>query len=411
MKIVRMPFDMSLPQDLRDLAALFTAAGFQLYVVGGAVRDAVMGVVPKDFDVATDATPDQVIELLRREADWRVLEVGKAFGVVRACRSSFGIIDLRPGEREYEIATFRTDIGEGRRPEAVSFTTIDEDVKRRDLTINALFYDIGRGEVVDMVGGLQDIDAHVIRTVGNPEDRFREDRLRVLRAIRFAARFGWILEAATHQAIFANNDLDGVSAERIRDELIKGLSSSRSVRHFLQLLDEFNMWPHIFPGLTVSPAPDVMVVNSGRKESRCVPVVLAVLLDTNPINFVARRLNELKYTAKEVAQVTFLMRFRDLKLENAWRLKRQQAQCHVVNDMLVDYCGKRGAPNQRLLRAFINYELTVTGDALLEQGLIGAELGRELERLETIQFRSLLDSCPQVTRQSLEEDADWDGNG
>lgn len=410
MEAVRLPFDMSLPQDLRDMAALFAAAGFRLYVVGGAVRDAVMGAVPKDFDVATDATPDQVIELLRPEADWQVLEVGKAFGVVRARRSGFGIIDLGPGEREYEVATFRTDIGEGRRPEAVSFTTIEEDVKRRDLTVNALFYDIGRGEVVDMVGGLQDIAAHVIRTVGRPEDRFREDRLRVLRAIRFAARFGWVLEAATYQAIFADNNLDGVSAERIRDELVKGLSSSRSVRRFLQLLDEFDMWPRVFPGLAVSPVPDVMVASSGCA-SHCVPVVLAVLLDTNPINVVARRLNELKYTAQEVAQVTFLMRFRDLEVESAYRLKRQQVQCHVDDDMLVDYCGERGMPSLRLLRAFINYELTVTGDALLRRGLAGAQLGRELERLETVQFRRLLDDRPRVTRQSLEEDADWDGDG
>lgn len=388
MEAVRLPFDMALPQDLRDMAALFAAAGFRLYVVGGAVRDAVMGAVPKDFDVATDATPDQVIELLRPEPDWQVLELGKAFGVVRARRLDFGSIDLAPGEQEYEVATFRTDIGEGRRPEAVSFTTIEEDVKRRDLTVNALFYDIGRGEVVDMVGGLQDIAMHVVRTVDSPEDRFREDRLRVLRAIRFAARFGWVLEAATYQAIFADNNLDGVSAERIRDELVKGLSSSRSVHHFLQLLDEFNMWPRVFPGLVVSPVLDVMATSSWC-ESRYMSVVLAMLLDTNPIDVVARRLNELKYTAQEVAQATFLMRFRDLEVESAYRLKRQQIQCHVDNDVLVDYCNARGMPNLHMLQTFINYELTVKGDALLQLGLGGAQLGRELERLETVHFRQL----------------------
>jgi tRNA nucleotidyltransferase/poly(A) polymerase len=406
---VRRHLDMVLPQDLRDLSSAFDRAGFRLYVVGGAVRDALMGQVPKDYDVATDATPDQVIELLRPIEGWQVIEVGKAFGVVRARHEAFGLLELSPGDHEYEIATFRTDVGEGRRPEAVVFTTIEEDVKRRDLTVNALFYDIAQGEVVDLVGGLADIEVRIIRTIGNPVDRFREDRLRVLRALRFAARFHWPLEAETVIAITEDNNLDGVSGERIRDEFIKGVASSRFVRHFLKLLDEFGMWGRVFPGLSVAMSPDVMVSSSGI-ESRVLPVVLAVLLDGNPVPTVARRLNELKYTAQEVAQVTFLMRFRDLGLENAYRLRRQFNGLRMDDDVLVEYCGERGMPDLNLLRAFINYELTVTGDALLKRGLSGAELGRELERLETIEFQRLLDDRPRLSLRSLEELNDRDSD-
>lgn len=408
MEAIRRPLAMVLPEDLCELATIFAAAGFSLYVVGGAVRDALMGTVPKDYDVATEATPDQVIEVLSRVEGWSVLEVGKAFGVVRARRAGFGVLDVVPGEHEYEIATFRTDIGEGRRPEAVEFTTIEEDVKRRDLTINALFYDIGAGEVVDLVGGLCDIDERIVRTVGRAEDRFREDRLRVLRALRFAARYGWALEAETAAVIRRDNNLDGVSPERVRDEFVKGIASARHVRSFIKLLDEFAMWPRIFPGLAVTPVPDVMVSSSGI-ESRAVPIVLAVLLDDNPVAAVAKRLNELKYTAQESARTTFLMRFRDLNIENAWRLKRQFESTHMVDDVLVEYCGERGMPSIRLLRAFINYETQVTGDELLLQGFSGAALGRELERRETVHFRQLLDDRPRLPSIPPLEDDDGDG--
>ena len=409
---VRRPFAMVLPEDLCRLALIFEVAGYKLYVVGGAVRDALMGSYPKDYDVATDATPDQVIELLRPIEGWQVLEVGKAFGVVRARYSGFGSIDVGLGNGEYEVATFRTDIGEGRRPDAVVFTTIEEDVKRRDLTINALFYDISAGEVVDLVGGLDDIEGQVIRTVGRPEDRFREDRLRVLRALRFAARFGWRLEEETARAIRDDNNLDGVSPERVRDELVKGIAGARYVRGFLRMLDDFAMWPRVFPGLAVTTVPDVMVSSSGI-ESRVVPVALAVLLDSNPVPVVAKRLNELKYTSEEVAQVTFLMRFRELRSENAYRLRRQFVNSHMDDSLLVEYCGERGMPPLNMLQAFINYELTVTGDALLKRGLAGAELGRELERLETVQFQRLLDDRPRLSLRLLEEDGSEgeDGDG
>lgn len=371
---------MSLPQDLLELAGIFHEDGFQLFVVGGAVRDAVMGKLPKDYDVATEATPDQVIKLLNQSgSSWKTNEVGIAFGVVRVHRERFG--DLQ--HNEYEIATFRRDVGEGRRPDSVVFTTIEEDVMRRDLTINAMFYDVNKKEIVDLVGGLADIDEQVIRTVGVAEDRFREDRLRVLRALRFASRFGWHLAPETWDAIVRDNNLDGVSPERIRDEFVKGIAGAQQVAAFLSLLGAFSMWHRVFPGLAVSSI-DV--------DSREPAVVLAVLLDGNPPAAVAKRLNALKYSSQEVAQATFLLRFRDITSQAAFKMKRHALASGITDELIVDYCTARGMPSINMLTAFIGYMPTVSGDSLLEQGFSGASLGHELERQETVRFEKLLNT-------------------
>ena len=132
---------LNIPSDIKKLYKLFKKSGKQLYVVGGAVRDAILGKSPKDFDITTDAKPDEVLKIAK-QGKFKSVEVGKQFGVVVV--------------GGHEIATFRKDIGKGRRPDAVDFTDIKGDVKRRDLTINALFYDIGKGTIVDLVGGIAD---------------------------------------------------------------------------------------------------------------------------------------------------------------------------------------------------------------------------------------------------------------
>ena len=140
---------LNIPSDIKKLHKLFKKNGKQLYVVGGAVRDAILGKSPKDFDLTTDAKPDEVLDIAK-QGGFKSVEVGKQFGVV--------IIG------GHEIATFRKDIGKGRRPDAVDFTDIKGDVKRRDLTINALFYDIGKKQIVDLVGGIADLKKKKIRT-------------------------------------------------------------------------------------------------------------------------------------------------------------------------------------------------------------------------------------------------------
>ena len=209
-------------------------AGHRAYLVGGCVRDQLMGRSPADWDVATDATPDRVEALFNR-----VIPVGKAFGVL--------IVVLPQGE--YEVATFRGDgdYSDGRRPDGVTFTGPEEDVRRRDFTINALLYDPEAGCVLDYVGGVADIEQGVVRTVGDPQQRFTEDHLRLLRAVRFAARTGFALDPGTAQAMRELAPLAAaVSGERLGDELTRMLAEG-AARRSLALLDATGLLAVVLP--------------------------------------------------------------------------------------------------------------------------------------------------------------------
>lgn len=175
----RIKTDIPVPEDIKKIKDIFVKNGHKLFVVGGAVRDALLGKTPKDWDLATDAVPDKV-EAMMKGAGLRTLPTGKAFGV----------INVFTDDDEFEIATFRGDgeYTDNRRPDSVTFTDIETDAKRRDLTCNALYYDIDTNEVVDLVGGVEDIKNGVVRTVGNPADRFKEDPIRIMRFIRFLSK-------------------------------------------------------------------------------------------------------------------------------------------------------------------------------------------------------------------------------
>ena len=188
------------------------AAGHEAYLVGGCVRDRLLALPSKDYDVASSATPDEVRALFRK-----VIPVGVQFGICR----------VRLRGVETEVATFRSDQGydDGRHPRAVRFTSAKEDALRRDFTINGLLYDPAAGQVIDHVGGRADLERRVVRAIGDPDDRFAEDLLRMLRAVRFAARFGFSIDPATDAAIRRHAPrIVQVSAERIRDELLHVLT-------------------------------------------------------------------------------------------------------------------------------------------------------------------------------------------
>ena len=216
------------PDQLRETAALvvrtLAGAGHTAYFAGGCVRDALLGTPPADYDIATDATPDQVRGLFERTS-----HVGAHFGVV--------LVHL--DRASIEVATFRADgpYTDSRRPDTVEFSTPEQDAKRRDFTINALFLDplvdtrttirgrVVRGEIIDLVGGRDDLERGVVRAVGTPSARLAEDHLRALRAVRFTARLGFEIESDTADAIRAHAaDLKGVSRERIGEECRRMLS-------------------------------------------------------------------------------------------------------------------------------------------------------------------------------------------
>ena len=227
---------------LRDLAVLATrrlqSEGFTAFWAGGCVRDIAMEKCPKDYDIVTNATPSEVTSLFPRS-----VTVGKAFGVVRA-----------PVEGVFfEIATFRKDYTyrDGRRPEKVSFTDPMTDAKRRDFTINALFYDPVADKLHDYVGGREDIAARVVRCVGNPAERFAEDHLRMLRAIRFAASLDFSLHPDTAEAIKENAASIGrISAERIREEFTRILVEACRAGDALVLMDSLGLLEVILPEVT-----------------------------------------------------------------------------------------------------------------------------------------------------------------
>ncbi len=183
-------------------------AGHVAYFAGGCVRDTLLGLTPKDYDVATDAPPQRVRQLFRN---------------TQAVGAAFGVILVRLGRSVIEVATFRTDgtYTDGRRPDTVTFATAEEDAKRRDFTINGLFMDPLDGDrVIDYVGGQADLTAKFVRAIGNPDERFAEDHLRLLRAVRFAARLGFTIEEKTADAIVAHaRELPRISPERVADEL------------------------------------------------------------------------------------------------------------------------------------------------------------------------------------------------
>jgi poly(A) polymerase len=236
--------------DAKQLAAEIVRTlrrrGYQAYLAGGCVRDLLLGREPADYDVATDATPQQVMSIFPQ-----TFAVGAQFGVVLV--SGYGNGETVAPARPVEVATFRSDIGysDGRHPDQVRFSKDPrEDVQRRDFTINGMLLDPVTNDVLDFVGGRSDLTAGIVRAIGDPERRFAEDKLRMLRAIRFAARFEYTIDAATLAAIRKlAAQVNQVSRERVREELTKMLTEGRARRAF-QLLDESKLLPQVLPEIS-----------------------------------------------------------------------------------------------------------------------------------------------------------------
>jgi poly(A) polymerase len=218
-----------------SICATLRRGGRQALLVGGCVRDLLLGREPADYDVATDAPPSEVLNLFPGS-----LSVGAQFGVVLVQRDG----------AQVEVATFRSDIGysDGRHPDRVVYAqTAEEDVQRRDFTINGLLMHPESGEIFDYVGGRADLQAHILRAIGEPARRFTEDKLRMLRAVRFAARFAYMIEPATFQAIEHHApEIAQVSAERIREEITKLLTEGAARRGF-ELLESSALLPILLP--------------------------------------------------------------------------------------------------------------------------------------------------------------------
>jgi poly(A) polymerase len=220
-----------------EIIAQLKEHGHQAYWAGGCVRDMLLGIEPKDFDIVTSALPNQIEDILEH-----TIPIGKEFGV---------ILSIKDGN-SFEVATFRSDSGysDGRRPDAVLFTDAKEDAQRRDFTINGLFYDPTNDQVLDFVDGKKDLRDRLVRFIGDPETRIKEDHLRILRAVRFKNNYDFQYHPDTYLAVKNNAELiKKISTERIRDELNKMITGNNPAQAFEELY-ELGILEHIIPELT-----------------------------------------------------------------------------------------------------------------------------------------------------------------
>ena len=364
---------MNVPSDILDLHKLFKKNGKELFIVGGAVRDALLGKKPKDFDLATDAFPAEVIEIVTNAGYTTTGEVGHQFGVV--------IVNVPSDPAGVEVATFREDIGKGRRPDAVEYSTIDKDVLRRDLTINALFYDMGTEEVVDLVGGLEDIKNSKIRTVGVAADRFAEDPLRKLRALRFAGRTGSKLEKETAEAILTDNSLEGISPERIRDEFKKSVTTAKSAKKYLEMVSEFKLWNIMFPSLPISQK----FVNTNTWL-----IQLTQLFMANDTDLLKKEMNKATFSNDEISGVIFLKNLMAFNPANVFDTHKQFKNSGLDKKVILEFV-KINRLDAKMIKAFFKYKPSTNGrDVMKEFGLKGPAISDKINQIEADKFKKLL---------------------
>ncbi|QHI70563.1 CCA tRNA nucleotidyltransferase [Tichowtungia aerotolerans] len=323
-------------------------AGFIALFAGGAVRDQLLGRTPKDYDIATDALPDQIEALFPK-----TVAVGKAFGVIMVVE----------GGLEIEVATFRKDEGyqDGRRPDSVHFCGAEEDAKRRDFTINGMFCDPLTDQVIDYIGGRKDLHKKLIRAIGEPDRRFAEDHLRMLRAVRFAHTLGFTIDPSTRDAIKAHaQDLAKISAERIENEFSRILTESIRPGDALRELVDLGLMEHIIPEILpmigqeqppqFHPEGDVfehtvLMLNLMKNPTR--PLAYSVLLhdvgkpdtafmgedrirfhghEIKSANMAEEILRRLRLPIKEIKQIVITiaghMRFKDVQMMNKSTLRK-----------------------------------------------------------------------------------------
>jgi len=368
---------MNLPKDILELHKLFQKNDFKLYVVGGAVRDALLKKKPKDFDVATNATPDQIEEILGGK--YKIIDGGKS--------KEMGVTIVIINGEQYEISTFRTDIGKGRRPDSVEFTTIDKDVLRRDLTMNALFYDIDNEEIVDLVGGIDDILNNRVRAVGDANIRFIEDPLRKMRAIRFAGSTNSKVDTDIDKSLTLDNSLNGVSPERIRDEFKKSIEKAKYPANVLDMFLGYGFFDYIFPNFDI---------NRNFETTNNWIIQLTSLLIKNDDKKI-KKLIELKYEADEIRDILFLKTFLTLSLDNflelsnKWKISKL-GKNKIDSDVLM-YFGQSFGMNVETIKAFIKFKPSVNGDEIMKEfGIKGRAVGEKIKELETENFLKILNN-------------------
>ena len=370
-----------IPQSVKELHELFKSKGKKLYVVGGAVRDFLNSDKPKDFDLCTDALPDEVLEILGSK--YRTNLQGKAFGVV--------VVFTEDEPSGMEIATFREDVSKGRNPEVKLGVTIEDDVKRRDLTYNALFYDLDKREIVDLVGGVSDMKSKITRMVGDAIERIDEDSLRILRAFRFASRYGTPLSDDLSKAIKQRNQLENIdpdtgkmkriSSERIFEEMKKSFKQAKSYKQYLEFFNEYDMWKQVFPGSKI---------NTDIEEAHELTSYVANLFkfeDTQKLE--NKMILDYKIEGDIASKVVFLIDLLKLTPENAFDLYKKKVRCQCTSAQIIDWLDTCEIHSKIFIR-FIDYVPSVSAEDLMAKGFKGRELGIKIKEIEIEKFKETL---------------------
>jgi poly(A) polymerase len=415
----------------REICARLREHGHLAYFAGGCVRDMVRGLPPKDIDIATDARPEQVQKIFPR-----TYAVGAHFGVIVVLENEF----------QFEVATFRSDDAylDGRRPVQVHFSSPEEDARRRDFTINGMFFDPENNAVIDFVGGRADLDAKLVRAIGDASQRFAEDHLRLLRAIRFATVLQFEIEEQTWRAVMENaSSINQISAERIRDELVRIFLSPQRTRGW-DLLDRSGLLRAIIPEIEAMkgcaqppqfhPEGDVfqhtrLMLKLLPETVVTVPLVFSVMLhdigkpktatvdETGRIRFNAhdrigaemteKIMERLRFSRAEIDDTVEMVRqhmvFKDVPKMRVAKLKRFMARPTFVDELelhRVDCASSHAMLEnyeflQRKKEEFANEPIIppplVRGDDLLAMGLKpGPKFGEILEAVETRQLEGVL---------------------
>lgn len=381
---------MNIPKDILELHSIFTDAGKELFLVGGCVRDFRLGLEPKDFDMATNAYPNEIEDILK---DYHLGLTGKNFGVMRVYTEDEPV--------GYEIATYREDETVGRKPIVKIGSTIQNDSNRRDFTINALYYNITTKALIDLVDGEKDLNDKIIRACGDPVKRINEDALRMQRAIRFKRKIGGTIEEGLHNAMLANPKLEGpdvegniipISQERIAEEFLKGLPQAANmdlVKEYVQDYFDYGYLDQVFPKLHLN--------KDFKAESKVPEILIADLIRHNPVNneTLNKLIQDCQLTRRMATGVMFLLKFKDITEDNAYILRKHLDKTDLTMFDILDYGQMLMNYNwdmDLLLRihAFTKFNLTVDCEDLKKEGFVdGPELGLERENREKENFLKL----------------------
>ncbi len=378
--------------------------GFEAYLAGGCVRDMLLGKTAKDYDVATNAQPKDVVKLFKR-----TLQIGAKFGVV---------IVLMEGQ-QVEVATFRSETGyaDGRHPGKVEFTGAKEDASRRDFTINGMFYDPLNDKVIDYVAGQSDLKKSLIRTIGEPDERFNEDYLRMLRAIRFSTRFNFKIEPKTWAAVCRNaGNITKISGERICME-IEGILAAPNRAKGAKMLIESGLAAAIFPGFTKADGDAAVKVLDKIRKNVNLPLALAGFFGGAQTQFALDSCKIIKLSNNQAKHIKFLLDNRGVLLKSDMSLASlKKIAANPYFEDLYEYQKAieraKEVPSKKTaalialrkrLRALGNVDLKpkplLNGNEIVRLGAVrGPSLGQLIDEMYIAQLEGILTSKDDAQR-------------